>query len=87
MTKVSAVTRTVLAIATAATLLAGCLGPPAKREDQLTSFESCRARCNRQDQICADEASVNKGAQRPVGGAALCQSNLEACLNRCGATK
>ena len=68
-------------------LLGGCMATPAQREDALTSLESCRARCNRQDQICAEEGAIGRGTQRPVGGAALCQSDLQACLARCGTAK
>lgn len=86
MTKHSA--RSVLAaLLLAPGLLGGCMATPAQREDALTSQESCRARCNRQDQICADEGAIGRGTQRPVGGAALCQSNLQACLARCGMPK
>jgi hypothetical protein len=75
------------ALVLASGLLGGCMAAPAEREGALTSLESCRARCNRQDQICADESAVGRGTQRPVGGAALCQSNLQACLARCGTSK
>lgn len=86
MTKLSAISA-LAALMLASGLLGGCMAAPAEREGALTSLESCRARCNRQDQICGEEGAIGRGTQRPVGGAALCQSDLQACLARCGTSK
>jgi hypothetical protein len=65
--------------------LAGCMDAPAKRQGNLSGFQACRAHCNREHQICMDGSAAQRGSNAPVSGGNACQSELQMCLNRCGA--
>lgn len=70
--------------------LSACMATPAQREAKdpaLDPTQACRAQCNRNSSVCLDQRSAGRGTDVPFGTGAVCQDELQACLNRCGVTR